>query len=185
MAEGSAPTGAYSSVPSYPAPVAVLSCISRRSAMLSHHGGWKCCHTKARTHSIATYIVTRTVHRLTPTAISKVNGMLRHSIHRQGNCIKRSLGRTSHSGPVIASISTAHAAAHATSEYQSVRLRLPQLRALQAAKKVSRISATAIQEMTRLKASCSASAVRTKRKLSMGREPPETASAMFTHFCSY
>ncbi len=61
--------------------------------------------------------------------------------------MNRSLGRIFHSGPVIGSMSTAHAAAQATSEYQSTRLRLPQLRAAHAAAKVSRISATAIQEI--------------------------------------
>ena len=62
-------------------------------------------------------------------------------------------------GPLMESISTAQAALQVTSAYQIPRLRLPQLRAAQAATKVSKISTIATQEVRWLKASCAGSVV--------------------------
>src|SRR5580658_9422447 len=121
-------------------------------------------------------MVRRAAHRGTPSTISKLNGVPRQSSHRQGNCMNCSLGRVFHSTVVIENISSAHAAAQATSEYQSAGVRLRQPRAAQAATTVSRISAIATQETKLLKALWSGSAMRVNRKLSAGRTPAETAS---------
>src|ERR1700693_3965428 len=116
----------------------------------------------------------RVVHLLTPRTMNNVNGTPRHSNHRQGNCMNCNLGRISHRRLLIDSINSAHAAPQAASEYHSSRLgalraranelRANQVRAPQAAANVNRISATASQEMTRLKASWSAMPVWTNKK---------------------
>jgi hypothetical protein len=69
--------------------------------------------------------------------------------------MKRSFGQTFQSGLEIDSMSNVEAAAHTASEYQSseLRVRPRQRRAAQAATIVKKISATATQEITRLKAS--------------------------------
>src|SRR5258708_1405691 len=101
----------------------------------------------------------RAVHLRTPSAVSKVNGIPMHSSHRQGNCMKRSLGKKFHRGLEMENMSTAHTAAQVTSEYHNTGLRIRQLRDIQAALIVSRISASATHEISRLKASWSASVV--------------------------
>src|ERR1035437_6050991 len=97
----------------------------------------------------------RAHHLRTPTAVSRVNGIPRQSTQRQGNCMKRSFGRTFHSGLEIDSMSNVQAATQNASEHQSSELRVcvRQRRAAQAATIVRKISATETQEITRLKAS--------------------------------
>src|SRR6202044_3784394 len=122
------------------------------------------------THSVATYKPTRAGHLRTPSARNNVNGTPRQSVQRQGNCMKRIFGRMFQNKFVIGSMSTVQAAPQATNEPQSSGSRLRHPRAAQAATIVKTISATTTHEITRLKASCSASVVWTNKKLSSGRD---------------
>src|ERR1700689_5119903 len=152
MDKGAAPTGVYSSVPSYPAPDPMLSCISRKSSASSHQGGWKWCPAQPITHSMARYSAMRAGHFFIAMAVNRLKGTPRQSRNRQGNCMNRSLGKTVQRRFVTGNMSNVHTAAQAASATQSSRLRLSQLRAAHVTKNVSRISADATDETRRLKA---------------------------------
>src|SRR5579864_4029299 len=115
----------------------MLSCISRRSALLSHHGGWMPCHATTITRMMIAKMEHRTTVKpnralLDPTAegrcphinpadTSSVKIMLRHSSQRQGNCMNCIFGSSVHSTADTENISKLHAAAHASSAVQSSR----------------------------------------------------------------
>src|SRR6202041_3129347 len=109
--------------------------------------------------------------RRKPNVMTMETIMLRHNSQRHGNCMKRSFGANFQNGAETGSSNTMHAIAHAARVFQSSALLFRSERAAHAAIKSTPISANASQEMRWLKASCSASVVWMKRKLSWGRAP--------------
>ena len=177
IAEESAPVGVYSSVPSQPAIVfagscTMLSCIlsrsSWRSSASSHHGRWM-------RYPLTTTV--RAFQRITQAAMPAAQARRddygkNHAQAQQPSpreLHEADFGANFQNGAETGSSNTMHAIAHAAGVFQNTPLLFRSERAAHAAIKSKPISANASQEMRWLKASCSASAVWMKRKLSCGR----------------
>src|ERR1700722_3431321 len=141
-------------------------------------------HAPTITTIVTSHTAARVHHCRTPTVMKIANSMLRQSSQRQGNCMKASFGRILQNKLVTENMSKQQTALQPNNARHSAGLSRRQPRAAQAAASAATISIAATQVMIWLKASCAGSPVRVKRKLSAGRKPDESASEMFTHFCS-
>src|SRR5437870_9606595 len=128
---------------------------------------------------------TRLNTRRAPTVTSKAKATFRHSNQRHGNCTNRSLGRYCQRIKLKEYINSVAAAAQAISVHQVSGCCVRHLRENHATPANMIISVVAIIDTSRLKRLWSASLMIVKRKLSCGRTPGASTSAMFTHFSSY